>query len=175
MPKVPKITCISLHISRKAWGDKVDFLPADKHKSFLQVDGITSGVHSQACPESQNNKFTDVFVIFKGKHEGWSWSFAYKWTSKVSSCCYYHFRCVWSGMPKLPKITSLLFLRNILRKKWVMKLIFCMQISIKACYKLLLWFWWGWSSIAKVPNIASLQCLYNISKNNLKVKLIFCT
>ena len=31
---------------------------------------------------------------------------------------------VWPGMPKLPKITSLLFLCNILRKKWVMKLIF---------------------------------------------------
>ena len=121
----------NLHIVaylQKSMGDKVDFLPADKHKSFLQVDGITVGVHSQACPKSQNNKFTKVFVIFKGKREGWSWSFAYKWTSKVSSCCYYHFRCVWSGMPKLPKITSLLFLRNIVRKKWVMKLIFCMQI-----------------------------------------------
>ena len=27
---------------------------------------------------------------------------------------------------------------NILRKNWVMKLIF------KACYKLIVWFWWGW-------------------------------
>ena len=31
---------------------------------------------------------------------------------------------MWPGMPKLPKTTSLLFLCNILRKKWVMKLIF---------------------------------------------------
>ena len=29
----------------------------------------------------------------------------------------YHFKCVWPGMPKLPKITSLLFLSNVLRKK----------------------------------------------------------
>ena len=29
----------------------IDFLPADKHKNFLQVDNITLGVHSQACPK----------------------------------------------------------------------------------------------------------------------------
>ena len=34
---------------------------------------------------------------------------------KFSSNCNYHFRCLWPGMPKLPKI-SLLFLCNILRK-----------------------------------------------------------
>ena len=39
---------------------------------------------------------------------------------------------VWPGMTKLPKMTSLLFLCNILRKKWVMKLIFCMRTSMKA-------------------------------------------
>ena len=97
--------------------------------------------------------------------------------SHIASNCfprYYHFKCVWPGMPKLPKITSLLFLCNILRKNWVMKLIFCMQISMKACYKLIVWFWWGWSSIPKVPKIASLQCLYNISKKELEMKLIFC-
>ena len=44
---------------------------------------------------------------------------------------------VWPGTLKLPKITSLLFLCNILRKKWVMKLISCMLTSIKTCYKLL--------------------------------------
>ena len=54
-----------------------------------------------------------------------------------------------------------------------MKLIFCMKISMRACYKLI-WFWWGWSSIPKVPKIASLQCLYNISKKKLEMNLIFC-
>ena len=94
-------------------------------------------------------------------------------TKKVSSNCYYHLRCVWSGMPKLPKITSLLFYCNILRKDWVMKLIFCMQMSMKACCKSIVWFWWGWLSIPKVPEIASLQCLYNIWKNMWKMKFIF--
>ena len=30
-------------------GDEVDFLLADKHESFLQVDGITLGLGSQTC------------------------------------------------------------------------------------------------------------------------------
>ena len=73
---------------------------------------------------------------------------------------------MWPIMPKLPKITRLLFLCSILRKNWVMKLIVYTQISIKGSYKLIVWFWWGWSSIPKIPKIASLQCL--------KMKLIFC-
>ena len=32
-------------------GDKVDFLPTDKHGNFLKVDNITLGVQSQACPK----------------------------------------------------------------------------------------------------------------------------
>ena len=53
--------------------DEADFLPADKHQRFLQIDTL--------------------------------------------------FRCLWLDMPKFPKITGLLFLCNILRKKGVMKLI----------------------------------------------------
>ena len=33
------------------WGDEVDSLPADKYKSFMQVDNIPLGVHSQASPK----------------------------------------------------------------------------------------------------------------------------
>ena len=51
-----------------------------------------------------------------------------------------------------------------LREKWVMKLVFCMQISMKLSYKLILCFWWEWSCIPKVSKIGSFQCLYNISK-----------
>ena len=45
--------------------------------------------------------------------------------------------CVCQDMPKLLKILTLLFLCNILRKNRVMKLIFCMQISMKVSYKLI--------------------------------------
>ena len=41
---------------------------------------------------------------------------------------------------------------------------FCMQLSMKTYYKLILWFWWRWSSISKVPKIASLQCLQYLKK-----------
>ena len=81
------------------------------------------------------------------------------------------FRCMCPGILQFPKITSLLFLCNILRKNWVTKLIFCMQVGMKTCYKLIVW---GWSRIPKVLKIASLQYLYNISKKELKLKLIFC-
>ena len=74
-------------------------------------------------------------------------------------------------MFKLRKITIFLFLCNILRKNWMIKLIFCMQVSMKACYKLIIW---QWSKIPKVPKIASLQFLYSISEKKLKLKLIFC-
>ena len=49
-----------------------------------------------------------------------------------------------------------------------------MQRSMKACYMLILWFWWGWSSIPKVSKLLSLQCLYNISKKKLQIKLSLC-
>ena len=96
-----------------------------------------------------------------------SWFFADRLTWKVSSNCYYHFRYVLPGISKLPKITSLLYFRNILRKKLLMKLNFCMQINMKACFKLVLWLWWGLSSIPKVLKIANLQ-------KKLRIKLIFC-
>ena len=51
-----------------------------------------------------------------------------------------YFSCVQSSMPKVPKTTSLLFLCNILIKTWVMKLIFYMRISTKACWKLIIKF-----------------------------------
>ena len=76
-------------------------------------------------------------------------------------------------MPKLPKITSLLFLCNISRKKWVMKLIFCMQSSMEAYYKLILWLWWGWSSIPKVPKIASFSLSLQYFKKEVRDEVDF--
>ena len=75
---------------------------------------------------------------------------------------------------KLPKAKNVLFLCNILREDWMKKLTFCLKISMKTYYKLILWFWWRWSSIFKVPKIESLPCQYNISKKTLEMKLIFC-
>ena len=78
-------------------GDEAEFLHADKHKSFLQVVSITLGCMAKYAESSQNNKFASLQNV-----------------KKVSSNCYNNFRYVWPDMPKIPKITSLLFLCNIL-------------------------------------------------------------
>ena len=53
---------------------------------------------------------------------------------KVSSNWDYHFRCVWQYISKSPKIRSLLFLWKILRKNWVIKLIFLQMFSTNWYY-----------------------------------------
>ena len=42
---------MSLKSLQKSVGYEVDFLPADKHESLLQVDSITLGVHIQTYPK----------------------------------------------------------------------------------------------------------------------------
>ena len=84
--------------------------------------------------------------------------------AKFSSKWCYHFGFVCPGMPKLSKITSLLFFCNILRKRWVMSYANNNEILLDTM-KLM-----GWSSILKAPKIVILQ--YHEKK--LKMKLIFC-
>ena len=99
------------NISRKH-GDEVDFFPPDKHGSCVQDDHITFVVHSQACPKYPKQQVWNIFAIFHRKHEGWSWYLCCRIMSKVSSNWYCHFRYVWPCMPKLPKITSLQYLKK---------------------------------------------------------------
>ena len=78
-------------------GNEVEFLTADKHKSFLQDDSITLGVPTQTVPKYQKQylkenmkgevgffKLILLFLVFVAGH------------------------------PKLPKITSLVFLYSML-------------------------------------------------------------
>ena len=46
-------------------GNKVEFLPADEHKSFLQVDSITLDVHSQACSNYPKYHVCKIFTKIK--------------------------------------------------------------------------------------------------------------
>ena len=50
-------------------GDEVDFLLADKDKSFVQVDSITLGVYKKACPKYPKQQVHNIFAISQGKHE----------------------------------------------------------------------------------------------------------
>ena len=81
----------------------------------------------------------------------------------------FEYRYVWPCFLKLPKLTSLLFLCNILKKKWLMKLVFC-KFPTNWYYD----FWRRWSSIPKVLKTKSLQYFYNILKMKLEMKLFFC-
>ena len=81
----------------------------------------------------------------------------------VSSNSHCHFRCVWLGMPKSPKITNLLFLCNILIKNWVMKLIFCMQINIKVSWKFISTLW---TSTFPTRFILLLMNISNLTQSN---------
>ena len=123
---------------------KVEFLSADKHKSILQEGGITLGEISPTDPKYQKQSVYNIFAISQWKHEGRSWFFACWQMLNIFSNWCYHFSCVWLGTSKLPKITSLLLLYNMLRMKLVMQLIFYMQISMKTCAKLVLRFFDGY-------------------------------
>ena len=52
MPKLPKIIfAISFQHLKKEVSDEVDFLHADKHESFLQIDTMISDGDGQAFPK----------------------------------------------------------------------------------------------------------------------------
>ena len=92
---------------------------------------------------------------------------------KVFPNWYYYFKCVWPCMSKWPKTTSLLFLCNMLRKKWGIQLIFYMQISMKACYKLKLRFFDGYGQAFPKSQNSKFAISCNISKKKLEMKLTF--
>ena len=51
-------------------GDEVDFLPADKHKSFLQDNSITLDVRSQTSPKYQKQPVYNISAISQEKQDG---------------------------------------------------------------------------------------------------------
>ena len=63
------------NISREAWDlevdfdHEVDFLSADKHKTYLQVDIITLEVRIQACPKEPKQQLYNIFAISQGERE----------------------------------------------------------------------------------------------------------
>ena len=74
--------------------------------------------------QSTQNKFAISLQYLKENLKDEVDFFACRYTSKVSSNWYYYFRFMWPSMSKLPKIKSLLFLCNILSKKWVISWFF---------------------------------------------------
>ena len=50
--------------------DEAEFLPADKHKSFLEDASITLRVISQTDPKYLKQSVYNIFAKSQGKHEG---------------------------------------------------------------------------------------------------------
>ena len=78
------------NISSKAWEMKLIFCLQINTKVFYKLIVSLWVCLARHAQSTQNNKLT----ISQGKCEGWTWSFAYRLTSKISSNCYYHFRLV---------------------------------------------------------------------------------
>ena len=68
---------ISLQYVRENLKDEVDFLPADKHQRFLQIDTITLDVCSQTMPKLP--KIASLLFLWNTlRSQWWSWFFACK-------------------------------------------------------------------------------------------------
>ena len=137
--------CVTSHaqnnhsISRKTWGMKLIFCLQISTNVFCKMIVSLWVCVSTQARITQNNKFVLFSEYPKEKVKNEVDTLTADKCQSFPSNWYYHFSCVWTDMPKLPKIACLLFLCDILRKKWVMKLIFCV-ISMKVPYKLIPWF-----------------------------------
>ena len=78
------------NISSKAWEMKLIFCQKIDTKVFYKLIVSLWACLARHVQSTQDNKLT----ISQGKCEGWTCSFVYRLTSKVSSNCYYHFRLV---------------------------------------------------------------------------------
>ena len=114
MPKVPKIR--SSHIFAISPEKLMFFFCRQTNIKVLYKLLVSLWVCLTRHAQIPKTPSLHYLTISQGKCE--------VWTSKAFTNWYYHFRCMWPGMPKLPQVTSLVFLCNILIRKWVMKLIF---------------------------------------------------
>ena len=98
-PKYPKISLLILQCFQKNMKKsnifmKLTFLPGDKHKILNKLIVSLWVCIVRHAQKIQNNKFTISLQNLK---------------ENMKDEVDYHFTCVWPGMPKLPKIKSLLF------------------------------------------------------------------
>ena len=50
--------------------DEVDFLPVNKHKSFLQVGSIALVVYSETYPKHPKSQVRSIFAMSQGPCKG---------------------------------------------------------------------------------------------------------
>ena len=116
-----------LQYLKKVVSDKVDFLHADKHKNFLQIDAVIFYGDGQHFQSSQNSKFAlSLQYLIKEIRYKVDFSHAYKHQSfpevdfntfgiKFPGRSYYHYLQTWSCIIKVLKVINLQYLRKEVR------------------------------------------------------------
>ena len=158
------------------------FLPADKRKSFLQVDRITLRVPSQTCPKYPNSMFVISLQYHKENIKD-EVNLLPVHKQEVFSNLYYHFRNVPPGMPKLPK-ASVFGQACLGITQNNMFAIFSEYIKKEVNDEVDFLHADKYESFLQIDTlivyddgqekIGILQCFYNISKKKLEMNLIFC-
>ena len=146
MPKLPENNKfdICMQYPKKEVTDEADFIHADKHEWFLQIDAmILMGMveHSQS---SESNKFASskvkmikIKVSCKLISTLWTWKFPTRW--------YYHYWWPWSRVLKVLKVAlslALSFLKEVARHVQstpYRKLVIVLQYIKKKVLQLLLY------------------------------------
>ena len=165
---------ISLHYHQVNVKDEVDFIPADKSWSFLQIDTIIVDV----CGQASENEPSLVFPHNTLKKK-WVIELTFLIQVNIQTCN--KLILWWSSISKFPKIASLPCFYNISKKKLAMKLIFLHadthQSFLRADFNIVTrWsnhYWWEWSSILKVLNATFSQYLFSNIKKKLWMEFIF--
>ena len=63
-------------------------------------------------PKEPKIRSLHIFAISREKCRVWSWFFASRQTQKFSASWYYNFGCAQPGMPRVPKITSMQYVKE---------------------------------------------------------------
>ena len=130
---------------KKEVSDEVNFLHADKHENFLQVDTIfwwsciskVPEIASLQCLYNFSKKKLEMKLIFCMQIN------IKVFFKLISTLCalkfptrwYYHYWWAWLSILKVVKVTSLQYLYNISEKKLVMEFVF-LHADKRSIYKL---------------------------------------
>ena len=96
---------------KKEKSNKVCVLHAIKHQNYLEVYAIFFAGFNQTCPKYLTNLQCLCDVSRKKLRNEVNFLHAF-FVSKFSINWHYYFWLVWPGIPKVPKIMSLQYLRN---------------------------------------------------------------
>ena len=134
-PKYTQKVCISLEYLQKSLEIKFNFCLQRNTKAFYKLI-VWLWVCIPRHPQSTQTTMLQYFCNISRKTSRMKYIFGLV----VNARGFFKLIQLFKVCVALPKIASLLFLSNILRNKLVMKLTFHVQISMKACCRLMLWF-----------------------------------